>query len=111
MDIKKADKEYVKFIEGVAEIIKINGKAIIDIEGSASKVPTTTYKTNENLSRLRSEKGKETILASLKAKGVDTSKIVFNEVNSIVKGPEYNDDFIENKKEYGNYQFVRASAR
>lgn len=111
MDIKKADKEYVKFIDGVAEIIKINGKAIIDIEGSASKVPTTTYKTNENLSRLRSEKGKETILASLKAKGVDTSKIVFNEVNSIVKGPEFNDDHIENKKEYGNYQFVRASAK
>lgn len=111
MDIKKSDKEYVKFIDGVAEIIKINGKAIIDIEGSASKVPTTTYKTNENLSRLRSEKGKETILASLKAKGIDTSKVVFNEVTSIVKGPEYNDDFIENRKEYGNYQFVRASAR
>jgi len=111
MDIKKTDKEYTKFIDGVAEIIKINGKAIIDIEGSASKVPTTTYKTNENLSRLRSEKGKETILASLKAKGVDTSKIVFNEVNSIVKGPEYNDDHIENKKEYGNYQFIRASAK
>jgi hypothetical protein len=111
MDIKKADKEYSKFIDGVAEIIKINGKAYVDIEGSASKVPTTTYKTNENLSRLRSEKGKETILASLKAKGVDTSKVIFSEVNSIVKGPEFNDDHIENKKEYGNYQFVRVSAK
>lgn len=111
MDIKKSDKDYVKFIDGVAEIIKINGKAYVDVEGSASKVPTTTYKTNENLSRLRSEKGKEAILASLKAKGVDTSKVIFSEVNSIVKGPEYNDDYIENKSEYGNYQFVRATAK
>ena len=111
MDIKKSDKDYSKFIDGVAEIIKINGKAYVYIEGSASKVPTTTYKTNENLSRLRSEKGKETILASLKAKGVDASKVIFSEVNSIVKGPEFNDDHIENKKEYGNYQFVKASAK
>lgn len=111
MDIKKADKEYIKLIDGIAEIVKINGKAIVDIEGAASKVPTTTYKTNENLSRLRSEKCKETMLASLKAKGVDTSKIVFNEVNSIVKGPEYADDFVANKSEYEKYQYIKVNAK
>jgi len=111
MDIKKADKEYIKFIDGLADLIKSNGKASVSIEGGASKVPTTTYKTNENLARLRSEKGKETIIASLKAKGVDTSKIIFSEVNSVVKGPEFNDDHIENKSEYGNYQFIKATAK
>lgn len=111
MGIKSSDKDYKNLVNGIAEIVKINGKAIIDMEASASKVPTTTYSTNENLSRLRSEKAKETLLASLKAKGVDTSKVIFKEVRSVVKGPEFNDDHITNRKEYEKFQYVKISAK
>ncbi len=45
----------------VVGLIEKNGKANVVIEASASKVPTKTYGTNENLSRQRMEDAASTL--------------------------------------------------
>ncbi|MFN3343836.1 MAG: hypothetical protein ACK40M_14155, partial [Flavobacteriales bacterium] len=84
------DKAFTKFVNDVANLIKANGVVYIEIESSASKVPTTTYKNNENLAKLRLKEAQDRLISVLKQKGIDTSKIVFTSETSMVQGPEYN---------------------
>jgi len=92
--IKKAGKKLVS-----------GGTIVIDIESSASHVPTKTYGSNINLANKRAEAAKESVLKSLLAiKGVNKNKITFNDVKASVQGPAYNKD--PYNKEYKNHQYV-----
>lgn len=106
-----SDKDFAKFVNNVANIIKVNGTVSIDIESSASKVPTSTFGTNDNLAKMRLNEAKEKLLNALKAKGVDVSKVRFVSEVASVQGPEYNDDFLANRKAYEQYQYVKIKAQ
>ena len=54
-DIDENDARWKQFIDVVVGLIEKNGEAKVVIEASASKVPTKTFGTNENLSRQRME--------------------------------------------------------
>lgn len=110
-DIKKADKIFKKFIDEVELLIKTNGKVDMVFESSASKVPTTTYKTNENLTLKRAEDAKNRVFEALKAKKVDTSKVNITAYSTLVQGPEYNDDWKTNKETYEKYQYIKIHAK
>jgi tetratricopeptide (TPR) repeat protein len=110
-DIKKADKAFQKFINEVELLIKANGKVDMVFESSASKVPTTTYKTNENLTLKRAEDAKTRVFEALKAKKVDTSKVNIVAYSTLVQGPEYNDDWKTNKETYEKYQYIKINAK
>ena len=109
--IKNTDKVFNKFIDDLAKLIKVNGKADVVFESSASKVPTTTYKTNENLTLKRAEDAKKRVMDALKAKGVDTSKVNIVAYSTLVQGPEYNDDWKTNKETYEKYQYIKINAK
>jgi hypothetical protein len=105
-----SDEEmWEKFVAGVSSMIEKRGYAKIDIEGSASYVPTRTYKTNDNLSKKRADDGKEMLMKELKKRKVDTTKVKIGVVNTIVQGPKYDKDF-ENKDKYGKYQYLKMKA-
>jgi outer membrane protein OmpA-like peptidoglycan-associated protein len=107
--IKTTDKDFVTFIDKLSSILKENPSLKINIEGSASKVPTGDfYKTNENLASTRASETKSKIVASLKVKGVPTDKIKFN-TKGVVQGPEYNNDANKSRKEYEKYQYVKIT--
>lgn len=110
-DIKKADKAFQKFITDVIAIIKANGTVEMVFESSASKVPTTTYKTNENLTLKRAEDAKARVFEALKAKGIDTSKVNIVAYSTLVQGPDYNDDWKTNKDTYEKYQYIKINAK
>lgn len=110
-DIQKSNSDFKAFIEGVALLIKANGKADLVFESSASKVPTTTFVTNENLTLKRADDAKKRVMEALKLKGVDTSKINIVAYSTLVQGPEYNDDWKENKDTYEKYQYIKISAK
>ncbi len=110
-DIKKADKAFQKFITDVIAIIKANGTVDMVFESSASKVPTTTYKTNENLTLKRAEDAKTRVFEALKAKGIDTTKVKIVAYSTLVQGPEYNDDWKTNKDTYEKYQYIKINAK
>lgn len=105
------DKAFTKFANDVAKLVKANGVVYIEMESSASKVPTTTFKTNENLSKVRMTDAQKRLLALLAQKGIPADKVKFVAETSLVQGPEYNDDFIENKGEYEKYQYIRIKAK
>lgn len=98
-----------EYVGTVIELIEKRGYAQIEIEGSASYVPTKTFKNNKDLSTKRADDGKEKLMKELKKKGVDTSKVKIVAVNSKVQGPKYGGDF-KNTEKYGKYQYLKMKA-
>jgi len=85
-----------------------NSITYINIESSASKVPTSTFGSNSKLAASRGEQAKTVIMAVLKSKGVSTAKIVINEIKAIVSGPKYNRDY-KNTSKYSEFQYVQIT--
>jgi len=102
--INKSSTKYNELLDKAVEKAK-TGNVVIEIEASASRVPTRTFKSNKNLSENRAEESKQTILKSLTQKGISKDKISFENVKSLVQGPKYKGDF-QNKKVYEKYQYV-----
>ncbi|HMC96698.1 MAG TPA: hypothetical protein VKG92_03540, partial [Flavobacteriales bacterium] len=74
-DIDQSDARWVQFIDVVAGLITNNGQALVVIEGSASKVPTRTFGSNENLSRQRMEDARARLVEAVRARGLDPDKL------------------------------------
>lgn len=111
-NLKGVDSDEVqweKYINGVINLIEKRGYAKIDIEGSASYVPTRTWKTNDLLSKKRADDGKEMLMKELKKRNIDTSKVKIGVINTIVQGPKYNKDF-KNTDKYGKFQYLKMKA-
>ena len=104
------ERKWEDFINQVAKIIEVKGGVNVTIEGSASKVPTRTFKTNENLSQKRSEAAKGKLMRALEARDIDPSVVKFIAVNSLVQGPAYSTGNIRPVAEYERYQYIKISA-
>lgn len=109
-DVDVNSSMYVSIVEKAIAKIKAFGKVEITIESSASKVPTTTYKTNINLASIRGDEAKAKIIESIKAKGISEDKIVVTAINSIISGPKYTGDFNDTEK-YKPFQYVKISVK
>lgn len=105
-EVMAAEQRFATLAEAIAQRSK-NGKVEIVIEASASRVPTTTFKTNDKLSRARSAETREKLDEALRAKGASMANIKYTRINSLVQGPRYNNDYQENRAEYGKYQYVK----
>jgi hypothetical protein len=93
------------------ELYTKNGRINLKIESSASTVPTRSYGgSNKQLSVARAEKGKEQIITALKEKGADLSKVNVASIKSMVGGPQYNVDYLQNKDKYEEHQYIKISA-
>lgn len=101
---------YTKFVNNAVSKVAKYGKIVITIESSASRVPTTTYKTNINLTSIRGDEAKAKIIASLKEKGISEDKITIAGINSIISGPKYIGDF-KNTEKYKDFQYVKISIK
>lgn len=105
-----ADAEFQKFVSSLLPVIEKNGSITVSIESSASHVPTKTFANNEDLSRKRASEAREKLLSALKQKGVKTEQVKFNADKSVVQGPEYENDFEENRKVYEEFQYIKIIA-
>lgn len=101
--------EWKNYVNTVVELIEKRGYAQVEIEGSASYVPTKSYKNNQDLSSKRANDGKEKLMKELNKQGVDTSKVKIIAVNNRVQGPKYAGDF-KNTEKYGKYQYLKMKA-
>lgn len=108
IDVKS--KEFQSFINALADCIKNNPGMSVEIESSASQVPTSTFRTNENLANKRAEEAKQAVLKSLLKLGLKEDQIKFV-VNAKVQGPEYKKDAQENMSEYEKFQFVKVRTK
>ncbi|MBL4708998.1 MAG: PD40 domain-containing protein [Flavobacteriales bacterium] len=106
-DISESNKEFVSFINDVAELVKLRGDAKIIITSSASKVPTRTWKTNSILTRKRAYDTKALLSRVFTKHGIKSDQYNFVDINTLITGPEYKGDYIENRSTYEKYQYVR----
>ncbi len=95
------------FIDNIAARVELAGIARISIESSASRVPTKTHGTNEKLSKLRAEKAKAALLDQLIDRGIGADKVSFINVTTLVQGPDYKGDYLDNKTVYEKYQYIK----
>ncbi|MBL7950155.1 MAG: PD40 domain-containing protein [Flavobacteriales bacterium] len=109
-DIDQNEQRWKEFVDIVVGLIEKNGKANVVIEASASKVPTKTFGTNENLSRQRMEDARARLLEAVKARGKDETKLYLEAVNNLVQGPKYVGDF-KNTEKYGKFQYAKLKVR
>jgi tetratricopeptide (TPR) repeat protein len=109
--VNTSSSQYSAMINNAMVIkAKTGGKIYIDIESSASRVPTKTFKSNINLASLRGDKAKQTIIETLIKYGVSKDKIVINKINSIVSGPKYIGDY-KNSEKYKKFQYVKITIK
>lgn len=104
-----SEEQFKAFVKGLETIIKARGFAKIELEGSASKVPTKTYGTNSKLANARVNEAKEMLLKKLKENGIDISKIKVISENALVQGPKYSYD-PKNTEKYGKFQYIKIKA-
>ncbi|MFT3885177.1 MAG: hypothetical protein QM724_07045 [Flavobacteriales bacterium] len=105
-DIDQGEQRWKQFVDVVVGLIEKNGEARVVIEASASKVPTKTYGTNENLSRQRMEDARQRLVEAVKARGKDPNALRLEAVNSLVQGPKYLGDY-KNTEKYGKFQYAK----
>ncbi len=99
-DLKTFVKEVEKqLVENCRENVTIN------VYSSASNVPTKTYETNENLTRIRAENMKYDLISYFEKNEKFKGRVNVVIVTAIVQGPEYIKDAV-NKKKYAPYQYV-----
>lgn len=109
-DINENDARWKEFVEVVVGLIDKNGEARVVIEASASKVPTRTFGTNENLSRQRMEDARTRLVEAIKARGKDANLLKLEAVNNLVQGPRYQGDY-QNTDKYGKFQYAKLKVR
>ena len=105
-DIEQNEADWQKYINAVISAIDKDGKATVVIEASASKVPTKTFGTNENLSRQRMEDARKRLIEAITSKGKNPDLVFIEAINNIVQGPKYVGDY-QNTEKYGKFQYVK----
>lgn len=105
LSVKKGDlKKFVKEVKTQLEE-DCRENVTINVYSSASNVPTKTYETNENLTRIRAENMKYDLIAYFENEEEFKGRVNVVIVTAIVQGPEYSKDAKDTKK-YGPYQYV-----
>jgi hypothetical protein len=108
-DIAKDELSFMNLVDKTIDLLVNFGEASLSIESSASKVPTKAFDNNEQLAKIRAMEAEARLLAALKAKGVSAEKLKILPHTTKVQGPEYKDDFDQNKPTYEKYQYVKIT--
>jgi len=103
--VNTSNQKYINTVNKAIERVNKDGKVIIEIESSASKVPTKTFKTNSILAYERAIDAKNIFINSLVEKGIQKEKIVVKNIDSGVNGPQYKGDY-KNSSRYEKFQYV-----
>jgi hypothetical protein len=110
-DISLDESRFKLFINDVIDMINKNGSVELVIEGSASRVPTTTWKSNDKLADSRANDGMTLILKELEKRGVSRDKVNVASVQGLIQGPRYQYDFEKNRSTYEQFQYIRIVAK
>ncbi len=109
-DIDESSEDFTSFIDALTACIKSNSVISVEIESSASTVPTVKYTNNEALAKVRAEDAKGIVLKALIKKGISESQVVFTKPIAKVQGKEYKHDAEKNVLTYEKYQYIRVKA-
>lgn len=107
LEINTSSEDYQALLSAIRSTIEESQTPVtLRIEGSASKVPTQRFDSNEALAELRAKTAQKQLISSLKSTGLDTNKMLTFELRSSVNGPAYNDQTRGQKDLFIDYQNV-----
>ena len=110
-DSNNKRKEFNAFCDQLKSCFLANPDLVIEVEASASKVPTRKYKTNERLSLARANSAQRKVLRGLNRRGISKEKVHFViPATTLVQGPEYKNDAKENRSTYEQFQYIKVKA-
>ena len=101
------EDDWKTLIDTVTARIKRGEKAVLRIQGSASKVPTSSYSSNLILAGYRSESLRNSLLKAVEEKGLPSQDLIIKDIGVRVQGPEYQGD-ASNAERYSPYQYVKV---
>lgn len=104
-----SDPCWENFINRVTELSRTQ-KVNIMVEGSASKVPTRKFRSNEKLASIRANKLRKDIVEAVRSRAGNPTNLQFN-VQSLVGGPEYMGDWNIGRKKYEAHQYSKAKVK
>lgn len=103
------EPEFALFIRDVDAIIKSGKKPVINVEASASKVPSTRFKSNEELVAHRHKTAHDQIRDELaKYKRIEGKDYTFGDGQKLVQGKEYANDAKKNRLIYEQFQYIKV---
>ncbi len=103
------ESEFALFIRDVDAIVKSGKTPIITVEASASKVPSSKFKTNQELVDNRNKTAHDQIRDELmKYNKVEGKDYKFGEPTKLVQGKEYEKDAQKNRLIYEQYQYIKV---
>jgi hypothetical protein len=111
-DFGKEETEYTKFIGDVKKIINLGKKPVITIESSASRVPSSRFKTNEELTSWRNKTAEDQIKEALLKIGLTEGKdYTFGTPVKLVQGKKYENDAQKSRLIYEQFQYIKIKAQ
>jgi hypothetical protein len=106
---KQEQKEVNNLLKKMEEYITSRGYVNIDVVGSASKVPTKTYRSNLEIAKLRIADAEKIMTQNYNSFNIDKNNVkIINEI-PLVDGPTYTGDYYNTAK-YGKYQYIKITA-
>lgn len=107
----KVNEKFKEFVDGVENIVKIKGSAKILVESSASKVPSSRFRNNNELTAFRNKLASTEVTKALEARGLKLDEdFSFQSSRKLVGGPDYQNDAQERIKVYEQYQYIKIWA-
>lgn len=103
--------KFDEFIDNIEKLINQNGACRILVESSASKVPSSRFKSNDELTNFRNKLASNEVTVALEAKGyVLGQDFAFQSPRKLVQGPDYKNDAVTKKVIYEESQYVKVWA-
>jgi tetratricopeptide (TPR) repeat protein len=106
------EKEFSGFIKDINKIMALGKKPVITVESSASNVPSSKFKNNDELTAARNKTAEDQVRTALtkagKKEGVDYT---FGEPIKLVQGKKYENDAKKNRLIYEQYQYIKIKVQ
>jgi|694.fasta_scaffold01608_29 hypothetical protein len=103
------EPEFALFTRDVDAIIKTGKKPVINVEASASRVPSTRFKNNQELVVNRHKTAQDQIRDELaKYKRYEGKDYTFGDGQKLVQGKEYANDAKKNRLIYEQFQYIKV---
>jgi Tol biopolymer transport system component len=106
------ERQFTAFIADVKKIIDLGKKPEITVESSASTVPSSKYKTNQELAAWRNKTARNQVIEELAKYGLkENVDYTFAPPVELVQGKKYEKDAQKNRLIYEQYQYIKIKAQ
>lgn len=105
--IEAGEAGFRKFVEQLVPLLEKHKSIKIQIESSASHVPTKTFSDNRELTAVRAREARSQMLEILTRFHADLSKVEFLDDITLVQGPAYSKDYKKHMDKYVPFQYVK----